>query len=872
MEIFIKHIPQCPKWQIQAELAGVLHNDYLLQHTGVPVNFDLHLIPSKTIPGQHAGFGFLTVPTYEVGELFLEEVEGKHAPTKIRINGRKLWFTQSNSDPKEDTVQNITRLPYIDADAVRRKQELEEELHINTVSLSMIQFGWETRDRPPRYSVEWERTFDWDCSLTFGGERREMRIELYGEDYTHSIVIHLSHIEHSMAGSDSTGHPIIFLRLLRPPSFERKISLAQQIVQGAKRNAVKSERLCSFDPLDPHHARVIPYTSIAIRLVCRDHGGPELFQYLCSKVRLRRPDVTSHSFPAPVRNLGLFSLLNFRKYEHWIKRVHWRVAFQVESMLRSLVASLRDILDIRSRILSLEQDMGPLYAADLLRRFSTELKIDVWGSNQDLPVESFFNYYRRAEARLIESTPEIPPSPFLNDPGVFESFHVAVTPTVMILEGPLPERSNRVMRMYPNDHDCFLRVSFMDENRLQYRSNRDIDGPLFIDSWIKRILHDGMVVAGRKFRFLGYSQSALKSHTVWFVLDHPARPELRVENIIRGLGQFDNLKYDRQLIYCPARYGARISQAFTATDPSIVVRAEEVFPLEDIKRGQWCFTEGVGTLSRAMAKAISKVLKDSGKRAFRRLTTHPGAFQVRFQGSKGVVTVDPRLRGNAICVRPSMIKFEAPESLDVEIAQAFDRPSKYYLNRPLIMILEALGVPYRVFDTLQTRAITQVHTAARSLRGLAEIMEAYGLGTSYRLPSIFLSLSKLHVEAPPDDSFFHRVNDFTVHHILRDLKHHARIPLDRHGWTLVGVADIHGWLREREVYAYIRLPDGAAFYLEGPVMVSRSPTIHPGDVQVLTAVKPPRGSPYLREPLANTLVFSIQGACKTNFSFDLSLY
>ena len=36
--------------------------------------------------------------------------------------------------------------------------------------------------------------------------------------------------------------------------------------------------------------------------------------------------------------------------------------------------------------------------------------------------------------------------------------------------------------------------------------------------------------------------------------------------IVSGLGTFHNLAFDKNLIYCLARYAVRLSQAFTATD------------------------------------------------------------------------------------------------------------------------------------------------------------------------------------------------------------------------------------------------------------------------------------------------------------------
>jgi RNA-dependent RNA polymerase len=58
------------------------------------------------------------------------------------------------------------------------------------------------------------------------------------------------------------------------------------------------------------------------------------------------------------------------------------------------------------------------------------------------------------------------------------------------------------------------------------------------------------------------------------------------------------------------------------------------------------------------------------------------------QGAKGVVSVDYRLTGRKMVLRPSMIKYEAAHFHMVEIAQTFDKPGPFYLNRPLIMVLE----------------------------------------------------------------------------------------------------------------------------------------------------------------------------------------
>lgn len=326
------------------------------------------------------------------------------------------------------------------------------------------------------------------------------------------------------------------------------------------------------------------------------------------------------------------------------------------------------------------------------------------------------------------------------------------------------------------------------------------------------------------------------------------------------------------MVYCPARYAARLAQAFTATDISVSVEVEEIIYIEDVltenvdgSPGKYCFTDGVGTMSRELAIDISQALKNKRHRTRRRRYT--AALQIRFMGSKGMLSVDHKLQGRAICIRPSMTKFEAPDSLDIEIARAFDRPGRYFLNRPLIMLLEGLGIGYDVFKKFQDRAIQETQRSTESLAEFARLLESHGLGTSFRLTSIMLSLEKLAIDNL-HNSFYKKMMNYAVYHILRLLKNHARIPVPD-AWTLVGVADVHGFLKEGEIFACVQPTEGGVIYLEGPVLISRSPTIHPGDVQVVNAIgAPSSGSCFSEESLPNTVVFSILGM----FNIERSLH
>lgn len=68
--------------------------------------------------------------------------------------------------------------------------------------------------------------------------------------------------------------------------------------------------------------------------------------------------------------------------------------------------------------------------------------------------------------------------------------------------------------------------------------------------------------------------------------------------------------------------------------------------------------------------------------------------------------------------------------------------------------------------------------------------------------------------------------------------------------------DETGFLKEGEVFCMTRTEEGI-FILQGRVAVTRSPALHPGDVQYATAVNVPAESPL--KALYNSVVFSSKG-------------
>jgi RNA-dependent RNA polymerase len=131
-------------------------------------------------------------------------------------------------------------------------------------------------------------------------------------------------------------------------------------------------------------------------------------------------------------------------------------------------------------------------------------------------------------------------------------------------------------------------------------------------------------------------------------------------------------------------------------------------------------------------------------------------------------------------LRKSMKKFEnhTEEWADIEIARAFDYPNLCYLNRPLVMLLEDRNVRREAFERLQQEAVQDVMTIDQSTENLIHVLRNNSLGAVYRLAWIVERIQELlgSVDLVAwDNLFWSRLRSVAVNHVLRDIKHRARI-------------------------------------------------------------------------------------------------
>ncbi len=634
--------------------------------------------------------------------------------------------------------------------------------------------------------------------------------------------------------------------------------------------------------IDPEHASLGQVINRQVLVTFRDGGERQRF---CNAERRR-------GIPKPrfadinLVSRGLFSAAQMRKVEDWMNKLSGPIGFQVskprgrvmgssavkadEKSFRWQVASLvssglmtpQEMIKLSSSITAVGTQRGPKQAERVLQSFAGRLRRAATQarphSPKKQPTKSLAQHFDDAKHQVAAALAD---KPIAN---MSMTRFAVVTPTGIDLDGPVAEQSNATLRLYPQHHDLFLRVSFREEDHSNFSFSSEWAVLEFLMRRFQPIFIDGLRVAGRTFHFLGWSSAGLKEQTALFVAPfRDGGTPVTADMIRQRMGNFT--KSER----IPAKWMARIGQNFSTSKHAVTLDPEQITIIDDLAppNSPWIYTDGVGTISLLLARDIEAALNadassyDLGRRVA------STCYQVRIGGAKGMLSIDPTLTGRKVCLRRSMIKFETNQSVSVSlnIAGSFGRPSPAFTNRPLIQVLEGLGVPAEEFYILQRAAIKQTEQSKSSWAGMAKLLSTVDLGRAARLPSVVDWLAPLLAEqgkAAIEDNFFQQCTNLAVMHSHRQLKFRARIPLPG-CWTLVGIVDEEpgGFLAEDEIYACVHEPGKEPVYLEGPVIISRSPVVHPGDVRIVRAVG--RVHPRLGPKIAaqeNCVVFSVKGA------------
>ncbi|XP_065181137.1 uncharacterized protein LOC135811819 [Sycon ciliatum] len=461
----------------------------------------------------------------------------------------------------------------------------------------------------------------------------------------------------------------------------------------------------------------------------------------------------------------------------------------------------------------------------------------------------------RGAAALGDDMGSRPPLSDQSDAGDGGQTHVwvyrlNVTPLTTYAIGPELDIPNRVLRHYirknPGLIQSFLRVHFVDENQQRLRVG-NAEHPLqdILDD-VKRKLVEGIMLCGRRYSFLAMSNSQLREHACWFVC---TAGDVSASSIRQWMGDFQGIKN-------VAKYAARMGQCFSSTSTSgrLVIQEHEYDIVEDIKTpavpGQktYTFSDGIGMISHEFAKEAltSTQLKTSGQAA---------AFQIRFAGFKGVVAVSCDLpRHLKLRLRPSMRKFESSH-LQLEVIQVARRfPG--HLNREIILLLSTLGIKDDVFIGLQRGMIGKLNLITEKRKAaMVEIARSHCLQEVYATTTTMHAMMAAGI-SPGGDPYLQGLLLAYRQNYLLNLEDKAHINVEKAA-LLMGVLDESKTLDYGEVLIQIS-ERGDVVPIIGRVAIAKNPCLHPGDIRLLNAVRPPSDNAYL-SALVNCLVFPAKG-------------
>ncbi|KAK0852137.1 hypothetical protein LTR03_003639 [Friedmanniomyces endolithicus] len=414
-----------------------------------------------------------------------------------------------------------------------------------------------------------------------------------------------------------------------------------------------------------------------------------------------------------------------------------------------------------------------------------------------------------------------------------------ITPTTIHYASPVLETSNRVFRDYRYHEDRFLRVKFTDERYRGKIMNGEDGTQDEVFARVKHVLQDGIVVGDRRYEFLAFGNSQFREHGAYFFAPTGG---IDAAYIRAHMGTFKQLRdLDRNV----ARYASRLGQAFTTTR-GMSLRVD-IQNIPDIKRNGDCFTDGVGKISPFLAQTIAYELG-----LLNSSNDYPSVFQFRIAGCKGVLAVDPALKGPVVFMRPSQMKFPA-DHYGLEVCRHSQFTSAN-LNVQIILVLNARGVATEVFIRKMKEALSDIEQAMTSEE---KAEQQLCRKTDFNgMTLVLVDMIKdgfMSIQEP----FFISCLRLWRSWMNKYLKEKARIPVDQ-GAFVFGCIDETATLKGHyhneietdpvltdkttlpEIFIQIKDPQTGRYrIIEEICTLARNPSLHPGDARVVRAIDVP---------------------------------
>lgn len=307
----------------------------------------------------------------------------------------------------------------------------------------------------------------------------------------------------------------------------------------------------------------------------------------------------------------------------------------------------------------------------------------------------------------------------VRDPNKIAQRRIYLTPTLKLIGPAEIEQSNTILRNLKYNIEYLTRVKIISEDYTEEWFNKENQVQL-LDSFVKRYIRN-IWFCGVHMKFLNYSASQIKSKSWWAYVDNhgfgekteaeqeraPSDSSSDIEENINHLNRLSKNR-DEFLTFIgefkqsdkPLKKLARQGQGMSTTTHIQDFTDDEFVEIRDVERHGLAFSDGSGFISPEV------MLKIAHQFDFAQVS----AIQMRFAGYKGVLVQHQGLgkvqeNGKKVhmAFRDSMKKFQGKlNELGVIRCSTW---SPAYLNQQVILLLDNLGVPPRVFIDMNFKAI-----------------------------------------------------------------------------------------------------------------------------------------------------------------------
>ncbi|RWS01246.1 RNA-dependent RNA polymerase 1-like protein, partial [Dinothrombium tinctorium] len=383
------------------------------------------------------------------------------------------------------------------------------------------------------------------------------------------------------------------------------------------------------------------------------------------------------------------------------------------------------------------------------------------------------------------------------------------------------------------------------EEKADYADKMQSD---FLNECFRKRLINGLTIQNRRYEYLS---SHLRNDVLYLYAKDCYN--MTASDLRKSFGNIQEKNI--------AKYIARVSLAFSGVQHFIDLSEFEkngskvIRMIPDIKGGpneKYTFSDGVGMISLPLATKIYEKLKHT--RFMSNLEEPPSVFQIRIGGCKGILMTNPNLKGDQILIRQESMKKYDSENMNLLGIIRVSNISALHLNKQFVTLLDQLGSDRNYMCELLSSHLKKLSKA---------------FVTEAKAKNIILDNSSLHHEINVsmlsysgisllDEPFFRNCLEAIIENNVRYLREKARIKIPRnHGRLMFGVLDdintydaknqlyenkgLSFSLKENQVFIQITDEDDPKrkMVITGPVMVTKFPCMHPGDIRILEAVDVP---------------------------------